>query len=44
MHAPALGQLVAEEILDGRATSVDVAALRPERFAEGRAATVPDLF
>ena len=44
MHAPALGQLVAEEILDGRATAVDVAPLRPERFAEGRASTVPDLF
>jgi sarcosine oxidase subunit beta len=44
MHAPALGQLVAEEILDGRATAVDVAPLRPERFAEGRASRVPDLF
>jgi sarcosine oxidase, subunit beta len=35
MHAPALGRLVAEMILDGAATSLDVRALRPERFAEG---------
>jgi sarcosine oxidase, subunit beta len=33
MHAPALGQLVAETVLDGAATSFDVTALRPERFA-----------
>jgi sarcosine oxidase subunit beta len=35
MHAPALGQLVAEMILDGRARTLDVRALRPTRFAEG---------
>jgi sarcosine oxidase subunit beta len=35
MHSPALGQLVAEMILDGEAHSVDVRALRPSRFAEG---------
>ncbi|HEV2765342.1 MAG TPA: FAD-dependent oxidoreductase [Pyrinomonadaceae bacterium] len=35
MHAPALGQLLAEIILDGRATTLDVSALRPTRFAEG---------
>lgn len=34
MHAPALGQLLAE-IITGAARSVDVRALRPERFAEG---------
>ncbi len=33
MHAPALGQLVAEIVLDGAATSLDASALRPERFA-----------
>ena len=33
MHAPALGQLVAEFVVDGAATSLDVTALRPERFA-----------
>jgi Glycine/D-amino acid oxidases (deaminating) len=37
MHAPALGEALAEMILDGRARSVDVAVLRPERFAEGAA-------
>ena len=37
MHAPATGQLVAELVLDGRATAMDVHALRPERFAEGDA-------
>lgn len=34
MHAPALGQLLAEIILDGQASSLDVHALRPSRFAE----------
>lgn len=31
MHAPAIGQLVAEVVLDGGA-SMDISALRPERF------------
>ncbi len=35
MHAPALGQLAAE-MLTGRSPSLDVQALRPQRFAEGR--------
>jgi glycine/D-amino acid oxidase-like deaminating enzyme len=35
MHAPALGQLAAE-MLTGRAPALDVEALRPGRFAEGR--------
>jgi len=35
MHAPALGQLAAEIVTAGRASSLDVHALRPERFAEG---------
>jgi glycine/D-amino acid oxidase-like deaminating enzyme len=34
MHAPALGHLLAEIILDGRATTLDAHALRPERFRE----------
>jgi sarcosine oxidase subunit beta len=34
MHAPALGQLVAEIATHGRATTLDVQALRPSRFAE----------
>ncbi|MDA0986527.1 MAG: FAD-dependent oxidoreductase [Bacteroidetes bacterium] len=36
MHAPALGQLLAEEILDGKAHSLDISALRPSRFKEGK--------
>ena len=36
MHAPALGLLLAEIISDGAASSLDVSALRPSRFAEGR--------
>ena len=35
MHSPALGQLAAELIVDGEVRSLDVRALRPERFAEG---------
>ena len=44
MHSPAIGQLVAEMVLDGRATSLDVSALAPERFARGKGITTPDLF
>ena len=36
MHSPALGQLLAEIIVDGKATSLDVSPLRPTRFAEGK--------
>jgi sarcosine oxidase, subunit beta len=36
MHSPALGQLLAEIMSDGTATSLDVHALRPTRFAEGQ--------
>ncbi|MDR5697182.1 MAG: FAD-dependent oxidoreductase [Armatimonadota bacterium] len=35
MHAPALGQLVAEVVTDGEATSLDIRPLRATRFAEG---------
>jgi len=35
MHSPALGQLLAEMILDGATRSLDVHALRPTRFTEG---------
>jgi len=34
MHAPAIGELVAELIVDGR-TSLDLGALRASRFADG---------
>ena len=35
MHAPALGQLLAEIISDGKASSMDAAPLRYGRFADG---------
>ena len=35
MHAPALGQLLAEIMSHGTATSLDAGPLRPTRFAEG---------
>ncbi len=35
MHAPALGHLVAELIVDGTVRSMDIHPLRPERFLEG---------
>jgi sarcosine oxidase subunit beta len=34
-HAPGVGQLIAEEILDGRAHTLDITPLSIERFAEG---------
>jgi sarcosine oxidase subunit beta len=38
MHAPALGRLLAEIVLDGAASSLaDVSALRPDRFDAARA-------
>ncbi len=33
MHGPICGRLLAEEILDGRATTLNIDALRFERFA-----------
>lgn len=36
MHGPAAGLLLAEIILDGRATTLDISALAYQRFAEGR--------
>lgn len=38
MHGPVAGLLMAEEILDGRAHTVDISALGLDRFAAGRAA------
>lgn len=35
MHSPAIGQLLAEIIVDGRATTIDTHVLRPSRFEEG---------
>ncbi len=36
MHGPIAGLLVAEQILDGMAHTIDISSLRWERFAEGR--------
>lgn len=36
MHAPAIGQLLTEILLEGRARSLDASLLLPGRFAEGR--------
>lgn len=43
MHSPALGHLLAEIMLDGTATTLDAAPLRPTRFAEGGAIAVSGL-
>jgi sarcosine oxidase subunit beta len=43
MHAPALGLLLAEIISDGAASSLDVASLRPDRFASGAPPAVSPL-
>jgi len=43
MHSPAIGQLLAEIVLDGAASSLDVHALRPTRFAEGEGIESPEL-
>ena len=42
MHAPALGQVLAEMISGGK-TAVDVSVLRPSRFREGAAIEAPEL-
>ena len=34
-HAPATGMLIAEELLDGRAHTLDIDPLRITRFADG---------
>ena len=43
MHAPALGQLLAELICDGRPSTLDVSCLSPSRFDEGRLNPVSEL-
>ena len=35
MHGPIAGLLVAEQIVDGAAHTLDISSLRPERFAQG---------
>jgi sarcosine oxidase subunit beta len=43
MHAPALGHLLAEIIVDGSARTLDVHALRPSRFVESEPNLAPTL-
>jgi sarcosine oxidase subunit beta len=43
MHAPALGQVLAEIIVHGAARSLDVRVLRPSRFAEGEPNRAPEI-
>jgi glycine/D-amino acid oxidase-like deaminating enzyme len=43
MHAPALGHLLAELMLDGDASTLDVHCLRPSRFLEGEPNPVSEL-
>jgi sarcosine oxidase subunit beta len=44
MHAPATGLLIAEEILDGRAHSIDIEPLRITRFRSGSLVPEPNVF
>jgi len=37
MHSPALGQLAAELVTDGRTVTLDASSLAPDRFSAGRA-------
>ncbi len=43
IHAPALGQLLAEVVLGGAAHALDTHALRSSRFAEGEPNLAPTL-
>jgi sarcosine oxidase subunit beta len=43
MHAPALGQLLAEIMVDEAAGTLDARALRPSRFAESEPNLAPTL-
>jgi sarcosine oxidase subunit beta len=43
MHAPALGQLLAEIMCDGRASTLDVRCLAPDRFERGEPIPVAEL-
>ena len=43
MHSPALGQLLAELICEGRARTLDVGCLAPDRFERGALLPVAEL-
>lgn len=44
MHAPAIGRLMAEIVLDGHASSMDIGALSLDRFGHGRLAAEANMF
>ncbi|HSB41928.1 MAG TPA: FAD-dependent oxidoreductase [Methylomirabilota bacterium] len=44
MHAPAIGILMAEMLLDGRAVSMDISPLSLDRFAAGRLRAEANMF
>ena len=44
MHSPAIGILMSELIVDGRATSMDIDALSLGRFVRGTAAAEATMF
>ncbi|MBI4635377.1 MAG: FAD-binding oxidoreductase [Candidatus Rokubacteria bacterium] len=44
MHSPAIGRLMAELVLDGRATSMNIEPLSLERFSRGGTATEANMF
>jgi len=44
MHSPAIGILMTEILLDGRATSMDIGALSLDRFAAGRLRAEANMF
>jgi len=44
MHSPAIGLLMAELILDGRATSMDIGGLSLDRFTTGTVSTEANMF
>jgi sarcosine oxidase subunit beta len=43
MHAPAIGRLMAEVVLDGQASSMDIGALSLDRFGRGPLAAEANL-
>jgi sarcosine oxidase subunit beta len=44
MHSPAIGMLMTEMLLDGRASSMDIGALSLDRFATGRLRAEANMF
>jgi hypothetical protein len=44
MHAPAIGILMSEIVLDGRASSMDIQALSLDRFGAGRLHAEANMF